>query len=173
MSNERELIKKITLGDFEAFQEIIEKYQNQLYNLICRMVKNVDDSSDILQEVFLKVYKNLKNYKYQSSFSTWIYRITYNLTVDHIRKSVRSKNETIYRDDLYTSKSENYSELTDLIYDEMKKLNEKESTALFLLYHEDKDYSEISEIMGIPLNTVKSHIFRGKENLKSKLEVYL
>ncbi|MGI6778698.1 MAG: RNA polymerase sigma factor [Acetivibrionales bacterium] len=84
--SEKDLLKKSKSGDIEAFERLIEGYQTRVFNIAYRMIRNHDDAADLAQEVFIKVYRYIKNFKEESSFSTWIFRITKNVCLDELRK---------------------------------------------------------------------------------------
>lgn len=84
--NEKLLVSKAKAGDVAAFEQLIEAYQKKVYNLALRMTGNQEDAADLAQEAFIRVFRSISGFKEQSSFSTWIYRITTNVCLDEIRK---------------------------------------------------------------------------------------
>ncbi|NLC68453.1 MAG: sigma-70 family RNA polymerase sigma factor, partial [Clostridiaceae bacterium] len=89
---EKALVRKSQQGDIGAFEQLIGDYQKKVFNIALGMMNNHDDASDIAQEVFIKVFKSIGSFKQQSSFSTWIYRITVNTCLDELRKRKNRKN---------------------------------------------------------------------------------
>ena len=84
--NEREILEKAKGGDIESFEQLVEQYQKRVFNIALRMIGNYDDAAELAQEVFIRVYKSIKNFKGESLFSTWVYRITTNVCLDELRK---------------------------------------------------------------------------------------
>ncbi len=170
---EKALLKQIREGSFFFFEKFIIEYQNRLFAFIFSMVKNRDDAMDLCQETFFKAYKSLRSFKGKSKFSTWLFQIAYFLSLNHLKRKkkhveVLQKMDQVFHTDKHSRDMETkeISQKIDLVLD---KISIKSRTALHLFYKEDKNYREISAIMKIPLNSVKSHIYRGKEEIRKKL----
>jgi len=84
--NEIHLLEMAKKGDIDAFEQLVESYQKKAFNIAYRMLGNYDDANDLVQETFIRIFKSIKNFKGQSSFSTWVYRITTNVCLDELRK---------------------------------------------------------------------------------------
>lgn len=183
MINEKELIKRAKNGEKSAFEEIIGLYEKKVFSTIYYMVKNEHEVEDIAQEVFVKIYKNLKNFKEESSLYTWIYRITINVCIDEIKK----KKNVVYIDEkLQTDEGEVEFQLEDeskgpdeLAEDEelkrkltecIRKLPVDQSTMIILRDIKGFTYMEIAEMTKMNLGTVKSKINRARASLKRILE---
>jgi RNA polymerase sigma-70 factor (ECF subfamily) len=173
-AEENIVIKRIKAGEFDLFEDIVKRYQNGLYNFIFTIVKNKDDAMDLCQETFLKAYKALSSYKGKSSFSTWLYRIGYNTSINYLKKNKRMINLEIEKLNLHYQNNEyekvEKKEMKKAIGEILSNLNAKYKTPIFLFFNENRSYKEIAEIMKIPLNSVKSYIFRGKEIIKQILQ---
>lgn len=183
MKNEEKLVKRAQEGDLNAFEEIIELYQNKVYSLVLQMLKTDSDAEDIAQEVFIKVYKNINKFQGKSSLYTWIYRITANLCIDELKK----KRHVIYWEEKkQTEEGEVNIEIPsneksqDELYEE-KELKEKLQACIERLEPRQKlmivlrdvkgfSYEEIAEITSQKLGTVKSQINRARLKLKDLLE---
>ena len=171
--DEQRLIRIIKAGDYRQFERLIIEYQNALYFFIWRMVRDEDDAKDICQETFFKAYKKIKSYKEESKFSSWLFQIGYRKALDFIARKKRqhavlSKMET--KPEMSGSEKEfEVKEVDSLIGQIIDGLHHKYRTALHLFYKEEMTYREIASVMRIPMNTVKSHIFRGKEIIRDKL----
>ncbi len=179
-----ELIKQALDGDQQAYTEILKKYRAPLYNLLYRMVKNKMETEDLVQEAFIKAFKSLASFNDDYAFSTWLYKIAINNCIDHFRKKklktfpidkpIESKDGSIkrefpdvsYQPDQYLLSKEK----DKLINEAIQNLPEKYRTAIVLRHNDDKSYEEISQIMAIPLGTVKARIFRAREMLKKQLK---
>lgn len=183
MINEKELIRRAKNGEKSAFEEIIGLYEKKVFSTIYYMVKNEHEVEDIAQEVFVKIYKNLKNFKEESSLYTWIYRITINVCIDEIKK----KKNVVYIDEkLQTDEGEVEFQLEDeskgpdeLAEDEelkrkltecIRKLPVDQSTMIILRDIKGFTYMEIAEMTKTNLGTVKSKINRARASLKRILE---
>lgn len=181
---ERALIEKCKNGDIESFEKLIEKYQVVAFNIAYRMIGNKEDASDMAQEALIKVFKSLKNFRGDSSFSTWFYRIVTNKCIDTLRKMKKVK--TVSLDKEFETESGSYSmevadnkylpdklyevkEKQELVQAALKKVPEKYRTVLVLRDIQGFTYDEIVEITNNPLGTVKSRISRGRLLLKEIL----
>ena len=183
MENEDEIIKKAQDGPVDAFERIVELYQNKVYSLVCHMMKNQNEVEDIAQEVFIKIYKNINKFQGKSSFYTWIYKITANTCLDELKK----KKKVIYLDEkIKTEDGEIDVEIAsddkgqDQLYEEkefqekikyyINKLEPKQKMMIVLRDIKGFSYEEISEITGQKLGTVKSQINRARLKLRKLLE---
>lgn len=160
-----------------SFMELIKRYEKPLFRYVKRISFFTDEETeDILQEVFIKIYKNLNNYDSSLKFSSWIYRITHNQTVDHIRKNSKNKSvpiidndwgQIIDKFDLYNHiESE---EIKNKIILSIENLSVKYKEVLYLRFVEEKSYEEISDIIKKPKGTVSTLINRGRLILQEKL----
>ena len=176
-------IKQIKKGDQNAFAEVVELYKDKIYHLCYRMLGNAHEAEDIAQEAFLRVYINIHSFDINKKFSTWLYRIATNLSIDRIRK----KKPDYYLDaevagtdglTLYSQVSSDIAmpekeveamELQEIIQKEILKLPDKYRSVIVLRYIEDLSLQEISEVLDIPVGTVKTRIHRGREALRKQL----
>ena len=183
MINEKELINKAKSGDKRAFEEIIGLYEKKVFSTIYYMVKNENEIEDIAQEVFVKIYKNLKNFKEESSLYTWIYRITINVCIDELK---RKKNIVYIDERIQTEDGQVEMQLEDetkgpekLAEEEelkrkltscVRKLPIDQRTMIVLRDIKGFTYMEIAEMTKMNLGTVKSKINRARASLKKILE---
>ncbi|MFQ5823130.1 MAG: RNA polymerase sigma factor [bacterium] len=179
MTDVKLLIDKIISGDTKAFQSLIEKYQRLVSHIVFRMISNKSDREDVCQDVFIKVYQNLSNFQFESKISTWIAKIAYNTSINHLKKKkvplfndCSSENKSI-EDYLSNHTSpEEFAEDSDLalrLQNEINKLPVQFRTILTLYHLDEMSYAEIVEIMGLPDGTVKSYLFRARKLLKKRL----
>ncbi|MFK7780384.1 MAG: RNA polymerase sigma factor [Candidatus Gracilibacteria bacterium] len=172
-----EEIVKLVIQNQDDFVEIVRRYQTKLLYYILR-ISNVDKETaeDILQDVFLKVYKNINNFKPSLKFSSWIYRITHNYVIDHHRKEKRGLDIVDIEDDdlfLFLIDPNNIEEgldkkiLGEKIHEILNKLDFKYREVLILYFLEEKKYKEISDIIKKPINTVSTLLNRAKIQFKS------
>lgn len=178
--SDEELVKK-TLLDKQLFGVLIERYEQKLTRYITRLgIKNPDDQLDVMQEVFLKIYKNLNGFDTRLSFSSWAYRIAHNEAISWYRKrSVRPEGHLVADSDeivtLISSKEDNAEVLTDKkinaqqLTEALNKIDEKYREVIILRYFEHKEYEEISDILKIPVGSVGTLLHRGKKKLSDVL----
>jgi RNA polymerase sigma-70 factor, ECF subfamily len=186
-SDEMQLLKKAKKGDVSAFEILIEGHQKKIYNIALNFSKNHDDALELSQEAFLKAFRNIKNFKEDSLFSTWLYRITTNLCTDHYRKknnekltylSDESQNDAgaaIKKPELYSNFRDPESsylqkELRELILSLLDKITLESKTIIVLRDIHQFNYQEISKILDIPLGTVKSRLNSSRKALRKILE---
>ena len=166
------LVKRFVDGDKSSFRILVQRHKEKVRNIIYLTVNNSDLVDDIAQEVFITVYKNLKNFRFESQFTTWLYRITVNKCKDHLRKiNVRKifvpVNETEdYSGENFSVESDNISEI---VMNAVNKLPVKLRIPLILKDIEGFSYQEIAESVQCEIGTVKSRIFRAREGLKKIL----
>lgn len=174
--NDEQLVVEIRENDKELYSEIIRRYQTKLSHYLRKFFRNQDELEDVLQEVFIKVYRNLYGFDIEKKFSSWIYRITHNEAINHLKKN---SNKNISLDEQEWEIVDNKFNLNDHI--DKKQLREKITKGLFelkekyrepliLYYFEQKSYEEISDILRLPRNTVGVLIMRGKEKLKESFK---
>lgn len=176
-------IKQVIRGDQDAFGEIVEIYKNSVYQLCYRMLGNRHEAEDMAQEAFLRAYVNINSFNQSLKFSTWLFRIATNLCIDRIRKKkpdhyldaevAGTEGLTMYSQiasDTPLPETEVESlELHEAVQKEILKLPEKYRSAIILKYIEELSLNEISEILDLPLGTVKTRIHRGREALRQQL----
>jgi len=178
------LIAKALRGDQKAYADLLSRYNGPLYNLLYRMVHSKEETEDLVQEAFMKAFAALPTFNEEFAFSTWLYKIAINNTIDHLRKKrlrtysldkpIQSKEGEVkreYPDLTWEADKEVLStEKTTIISKAIDELPEKYRIAIVLRHSEEKSYEEIAEILNIPLGTVKARIFRAREALKRKLK---
>lgn len=175
-----EELVRISISDQDAFSELIKRYEAKLFNYIKRISSlSKEDAEDILQEVFIKVYKNLNGFDTDLKFSSWIYRITHNEVITNFRKFSRKPkifdldtNDEILeniKSDLDTEKDLDLGLLRDKLENVLAKMDLKYREVLILKFFEFKDYNEISDIIKKPIGTVGTLINRAKKQFKDVL----
>ncbi len=173
-------IVELVLSDLNAYRYIIGRYEEKLLRYIRRILYvNKEDAEDILQEVFVKAYRNINSYNRKYKFSSWIYRIAHNEAVSFLRKK-NNKFDTVQDDEIFDkipSKSNIEDDfLTDLkgleVRNILERLEKKYRDVLILRYFEQMEYNEISDALRIPSGTVASLINRGKKKFKILVQKY-
>jgi len=177
--DEAQLLWRLWRGEARAFEELVNLYKDMVLNLAARMTGRTDGAEDIAQEVFLRVWKALPKFRGECKLSTWIYRITINLCIAE-GKSAQGRSEFMPIDEpavmalpqLRVESTNEYAEevvLKERLGPLMAHMPQHYRTAISLFYLKDLSYQEISEIMGVPMGTVKSYLFRGKAWLRDRL----
>lgn len=191
MRKDDELIASFKEGDTLAFQDLVLKYEQRVYNHCLRMVNDEVESYDLTQEVFLKVFRKIKNYEHTYSFYTWLYRITVNCCIDFLRRKKRhiqgiSLSGNINDDPSEAGKEQDIpdhtyipedalvnQELDEVLKGAISQLSEKLRSIIILKEVEGFSYDEIAEVLGCSRGTVKSRLFRARERLKELLADYV
>lgn len=183
--NEKVLLDRAKAGEIAAFEQLIEAYQRKIFNIALRMVGNYDDAGDLAQEVLIRIYKSIRSFKEQSSFSTWVYRITTNVCLDEIRKrknrKVISLDEEIQVEDGEMKRqvesnepspedTAEKSELQKLVGDAINDLPEDHRSVIILRDIQGFSYEEIAQMLQCPEGTIKSRINRARQALKNILQ---
>lgn len=185
-SNKRddvELVRKAKQGDGKAYDELTLLYKDVVFKIIHRMVHNKQEAEDLTQEAFIKAYNSITSFNEEYAFSTWLFKIATNNCIDYFRKrklQTHSMDQTIrYKDDEIqqeyadpdpdVEKEIIASEKSRMIRTAIDDLPEKYRTVIKLRHQEEKSYEEISELLDLPLGTVKARIFRAREMLNKSL----
>jgi len=184
---DKEIIERVKNGDKKAYDLLVLKYQQRVINLISRFVKNYADALDISQETFIKAYKALPNFRGESAFYTWLYRIAVNTAKNHLTVQSRKITKSDY-DVAEIEQIEGNMTLTEqttpenlLIKDELQEtilntienLPEDLKSAIMLREIEGLSYEEIATVMECPVGTVRSRIFRARETIDNKIKPLL
>jgi RNA polymerase sigma-70 factor (ECF subfamily) len=178
------LIARLREGEERAYETLVSRFQQPVFNLVCRLLNDPGDGIDVTQEVFLKVFRSVGNFRGQSSLKTWIYRIAVNEAYNHRRWFSRHRRQEVeletddekgcYQDTLADQGISPFDQLLDhetrvLIEEALLHLNPKFRTAVVLRDIEELSYEEIAEVLRVSLGTVKSRIVRGRESLRQRL----
>ncbi len=182
-----ELVRRLRAGDESAYETLLQRFQQPVYNLAFRLLNDPGDAGDVVQEVFLKIFRNVTHFRRQSSLKTWIYRITVNEAHNQRRWFFRHRSREVGLDDEpqqvrtrnvpdserspfdYTFDREKH----ELIENALARINPLFREAVVLRDVEDLSYDEIAEVLQISLGTVKSRILRGREALREELTARL
>ena len=184
---EKELILRLKKNDEIAFGFLVDFFSKKVYNTCIGMLQNIEDAEDVTQEIFISIHINIKEFKEESSLSTWIYRISVNKCLEFIRKKNRKKRSGIFRS-IFSADGEksieNHSDFSHpgiqlenkersiILFKAIGLLPEQQQTAYILHKVEQVSYNEIAVIMEVSLSSVESLLFRAKQNLKKHLATY-
>ena len=171
-------IRLVLNGDTRAFSEIVDRYRDSVFGMALRFTGNHGDAQDISQEIFIRVYENLNRYNGKSKFSTWLYRISYNLCIDWTRKHRKDRLVTgITDDDPEIPDSRAGPE--DTFFETQRRrelrraissLKDKYRDILILFYYQGFSYEVISGILEMPVKTVETQLYRARKQLRKRLE---
>ncbi|MBI4764803.1 MAG: sigma-70 family RNA polymerase sigma factor [Deltaproteobacteria bacterium] len=174
--NDGDLVNRSKGGDHSAFEELLRKYQDRIFNLCRYMLHDNEEAQDAAQDTFIKSYNSLKDFKPEVSFYTWLYRIAVNTCLD-FRKKVRlvpSDDESAVDNLPYAQPSPEglvqSKETGRLIETALQKISKKFRTVIILKEIEGLSYEEIAEVLHISIGTVKSRISRAREELRKLLQ---
>ena len=182
-NNDQYYIDSVCAGNTNNFSFLVERYKDMVYTLAIRMVKNREEAEEIAQDAFIKAFSSLAKFKGDSKFSTWLYKITYNLSIDSLKKQKRlvksdlvdeinEGNLGLEQDVLFIIESK---ERKQVIEQALYLLSEDDRVIITLFYFEELSLQEISDIIGVKANAVKVKLFRSRKKLydllKNKTEI--
>ena len=174
-------INRCLEGETNAFSYLVDQYKDFVYTIIFRMVKNKEWAEEIAQDVFVKAYTSLNNYRGDAKFSTWLYTIAYRKALDAL-KSVKNQKKTDFIDDIQEG---DIGSVTDalmhleleerktIIKNSILKLKEDEAALITLYYFEEKSVKEIQEITKISVDNIKIKLYRSRKKLYDYLNSYI
>ena len=184
--NDTDLIVRAQKGDESAFEELVYRYDRNVLSITIKYANNEDDAKDLYQEVFIRVYRGLKNFRFQSEFSTWLFRITTNVCLTYKSKSKEHLKVSIDKD--FDDEENEFSITKELVYDgsspeeissgtdigEMIKaavdsLSSQQKMTFVLKHYEGCKIREIAEMLNCKEGTVKKYLFDAIKNLRKKL----
>jgi len=171
------LIKQTLEGDVKSFEEIVNKYSAMVYTLAYRVLKNREEAEEISQDVFIKIYQSLNSFNMKSKLSTWIYRITYNTSINKFRSQRRRVVTTEidrYVEFNISSLPDAHNDLSEkenqrIISNSILKLPETDRIIITLYYYEELSVKEIAEITELSAQNIKIKLFRSRQKLYNEL----
>lgn len=179
MDSEPALIQRAQKGNHEAFAALVDEHQRYVYNLALRVVKDENEALDLTQETFVRAWTALPNFKGQSQFRTWLYRIVTNLCYNRLPNLRRSLNDlgddvmedipaiaSTFANPVHEMES---NETRKHLHQAVEALEENYRLLITLRYQNELSYEEIASTLNLPLGTVKTGIFRAKEQLRNSL----
>lgn len=188
VAEDRELVAKAKAGNMDAYDQLIRKYQERIYATIYHMTSNHEDANDLAQETFVKAYSALKNFKGDSSFFTWVYRIAVNKTINFLKQrknrsflslndldhNVEHDQELVELVSQHTPRRDaGLSELQEKLNEAMQKLSEDHRMVVTLHDVQGLSHEEIGKIMNCNTGTVRSRLFYARQQLQAYLSDYL
>ena len=185
-TDEKELVERFQNGEQEVFNELVNRYHGKIYNLVYKYVSNSETAKDLSQEIFIKAYRALPNFKRQSAFYSWLYRIAVNLCIDFIRQQKRG--QTLSFEDLPAGGSDEPTlndvnplppdqietkELGQIIGQAVQQLPPKQQHVFNLRYHDGLQLKEIAAQLDRSEGTIKAHLHHAHKRLQTLLIPYL
>ena len=180
--NEKEFIVSLQKGDPLAFKQLVETWQNMVYNTVLSIVQDIQEAEDVSQEVFIQIYQSIKNFRGEAKLSTWIYRLAITKALDAERKKKAKKRIANLKSWVGLSEREDSAihfhhpgvqlenkELASLLFKAMQKLPENQSIAFTLIKSEGLNYEEAATILNVSIKAVEALMHRAKENLRKYL----
>jgi len=162
-----EIVTKAQQGDLKAFEEIYRTLFGFVSNVAFRIVGRREDAEEVTQDVFMKIYHYLKDFRFQSSLKTWVYRITVNCALNYVKKEANKKRNVPYVDEVSSQPQEpslaNREYQEKLVNELLSTLNPEQRAVIVLRSMEGLSYEEIAQTLQIPINTVRSRIKRARE----------
>ena len=173
---ERVYVEKVLSGNTSAFAYFVNTYQEMAVNIAYRICENMQDAEDVVQESFVKAYKNLHTFRLESKFSTWLYRIVFNTAVTFTKAKmwvVDDEVETVAHDvssELDTTSQIELNETSEIVSHVLSKMPKAYGLTLTLFYLEDHSVKEVAEITGLNNSNVKVMLFRARKMFKELME---
>lgn len=179
------LVERTRTGDMQAFGLLVAKYQDRVFNMVCRMVGRREDAEELAQEAFLKALEKISQFRGQSKFYTWLFRIAVNLAISHRRRGGRIKFQSLDAENNFSATQAGAlaeakgtaspectvmaAEARSRVVEALEQLDDESRIVVLLRDIEDMEYSQISEVLAVPMGTVKSRLHRARLELREKL----
>jgi RNA polymerase sigma-70 factor, ECF subfamily len=167
------LVAAALRGDAEAFAQLVTRYERPVYHLAYRTLKDAEEARDITQESFLRAYRSLRSFRPSAKFSTWIFAIAYHACCDRLKRVRRQSDEALPERADPAPGPEHLVIALDRaqrLRDAIDSLPEKYRTVITLYHLQGRQYEEIARVLELPMGTVKTHLFRAKEQLRRILQ---
>ncbi|WP_294998327.1 RNA polymerase sigma factor RpoE [Succinivibrio sp.] len=185
-SSDEAIVKRVQQGDVSAYNILVIKYQHKVAQIISKFVGNSADVNDVAQEAFIKAYKAINNFRGESSFYTWLYRIVVNAAKTYLESNSKRKNhidvdseefQSIDSQGVLTSRESpdkiiESQELQQVILSAMNELPEELRQAIMLREVEGMSYEDMADLLQIPIGTVRSRIFRARQFIEEKMSKF-
>jgi len=171
-------IRKVLKGEVQAFSELVKRYQNMVYTIAYRMIRNKEEAEEVAQDTFVKAYTSLSKYRGEAKFSTWLYTIAYRKSLDIIKIKKRMVSTEVLQevseaDVGMVEDALSYlqdKERKKVISDSILQLSEEDAVIITLYYFEEKSIKEIKEIAGLTVDNIKIKLYRSRKRLYSILK---
>jgi len=176
---DNEIISRVLKGEQNAYAELVNRYQAYVFTLVLRMIKSREDAEEVAQDVFIKAYRSLADFRGESKFSTWLYTIANTTSITFLRKKkldmhsldnekvfeVADSKDSAFRANLVEQKSR-----VNMVNEAIAMLSPDDAEIITLFYKNEQSLEEISQILGVEVNTAKVRLHRARTRLKDKME---
>ncbi|KGI76933.1 RNA polymerase sigma factor [Oleiagrimonas soli] len=184
MMSDRELVQAVTGGRAGAFERLVRLHQGLCWHIVQRIVRDPDETRDLCQETFLRVHQCLHQYRFESALKTWIGRIAYSIALRHMERRRKALSSNIGGEEGQAlldgmnsghdvAQAAEQDEMTAWLLEQMDTLAPVQRTALTLYHLEEMTIPEIARIVGAPEGTVKSHLYRARQQLRARMAEYI
>jgi len=179
--NDNEIISKVLTGDQQAYAGLVNRYQNYVFTLTLRMIKNREDAEEVAQDIFIKAYRSLPNFRGDSKFSTWLYTIVNTTCITFLRKkkldvhSLDDEKHFEVADNIDSGMRANHVEQKSratMVRSAISLLNPDDAEVITLFYKAEQSLDEIATVLGIEVNTAKVRLHRARTRLKEKMQLH-
>jgi len=175
---DEEIIQRVQKGETRHFEQLVRRHKDAVYGMAARFVGRGPDAEDVAQEVFLKTFRSLAGFKGEAKFSTWLYRITFNLCTDWLRRNRRPGRRAAALDEAREVADTRVDLEAGLLDEEEKRrvgsaidaLDEHYRSVVVLLYYQKLAYEEIAAVLGVPVKTVETRLYRARKILREALQ---
>lgn len=177
-ASDYEVVAECCAGDKQAFNELVLRHKDRLYTVAVQLLGDSDEAEDVTQDTFLRAYEKLAEFRGDAQFSTWLYRICYNLCMNRLTRKRVDRQEGIYPEALPNGEEQGLEQLIlqeqqDLMHGAIAQLAVEFRETVTLYYTGQLSYEEIASLLALPVGTVRSRLHRGREQLKDLLRPYL
>jgi RNA polymerase sigma factor (sigma-70 family) len=179
--SDNELINRVLKGDHQSYKILVERYQHYIFTLAFRLTESREDAEEIAQDVFVKAFRSLADFKGGSKFSTWLYTIAHNTSITMLRKKKLKVSSLDHEGTFFQAENQESDFRANQMEDKARKqmvnnaiamLSPDDAQIITLFYKGDQSLEEIGQIIGIEPNAVKVRLFRARQRLKEKMEKY-
>jgi len=174
--NDQLIVSQVVSGQKDLFRLLVRQHEKAVHGMGLSFFRNGEDASDFTQEVFIKAFRSLSRFEGRSRFSTWLYKIAYNTALNEVNRRKEYQSLAEEDENKLVNSNDTPERITlrnaakKAVRDAIAELPERFRICVDLFYFYDRSYQEIEAITGIPVNTIKSHVFRSKIILREKLE---
>lgn len=179
IQSDNDILEQIRLGDTRKYSLIVDRHKNQAYALAFRLVGEKREAEELMQDGFVRAFRNLDQFRGDAKFSTWLYRIVYNLCMTRVtRRRSRIDSVDIHEemlDNVFVDEEAGADERMEndeynrMVAEEIQQLPEKFKSAVTLFYLQEMSYEEMTGVLNLPLGTVKTNLFRGRNLLRERV----
>jgi RNA polymerase sigma-70 factor, ECF subfamily len=180
--DETALVAASKRGDQDAFAQLVQQHQRRVFNLVFRMLQDYEETNEVTQEAFLAAWQGLPSFRGDARFSTWLYRIAYNCALKQLEQRKRDKAlQAVVASEQLIAHANSTDQIdaeleahtrSEIVHEHLSHLPAKYRVVLVLRHLQEMTYEEMAEILSMPIGTIKTHLFRARNLLKERLEMF-